>query len=126
MRSLSAGSISPISNLGSLKFHASAQSTTTKRILFPSMSSKFSQVDMSQLASYTLNLPPVSECKYQPKAGEQIENLTSDIAIAKAVEAHQVGEIEKGNYYLCKAANMKSTLGLLLYGISLRNGWVGF
>jgi hypothetical protein len=58
-----------------------------------------------------------------PRSATERQN-EADEYIQRAIEFHERNELEEATHYFKLAADKNSPLGLFLYGIALRHGWV--
>ena len=54
----------------------------------------------------------------------QQREAEADAYIQRAIELHEHNELEEATYYFRLAAQSENPVGQLMYGLSLRHGWV--
>lgn len=54
----------------------------------------------------------------------RIKPADIDKHVQKGIEFHELGELEKATHHFRQCAKEGSPIGMFLYGISLRHGWV--
>lgn len=54
----------------------------------------------------------------------RIKPADIDKHVQKGIEFHEIGELEKATHHFRQCAKEGSPIGMFLYGISLRHGWV--
>ena len=52
------------------------------------------------------------------------KKIDIDQHVQKGIEYHELDELEKATHQFRIAAKEESPIGMLLYGLSLRHGWV--
>jgi hypothetical protein len=107
------------------KVNPKTMTTITATITTNVDQSRFITFDKAQKCS-----PPPRSTQLPPNIAAQVltpaqqREAEADAYIQRAIELHENDQLEEATYYFRLAAQGENPVGQLMYGLSLRHGWV--